>query len=738
MAPGLISLVRISAFSCVLGLPLLSFLPSPGRGGEGKGAPPSKDLVRVLDGLEGLLREAADPGDVKARAARLGGDVEKIFSFLREKVGYLSYPGSLRGAAGTLRTLRGNSLDQAILLAEMLRASGYRARIIQGSLSPEEARSLARKCLGEISRPSRAGGAGRSFLKKAAAFLGVPPRDLRAWAAWRRKGAEARREALLEEGSREGEDLARILQGMKVPLPPGRKALLEKLALWARDHFWVRVRTHKGWRDLDPVLGGRGERKGKPLSPGLGPFAWKVGIRLSLRRNSGGRIEEVTLLEKTFPLSHVSGGGCYLAWVPQAGQLPPSGAVLSMKPSDRAGLWKRVKILRAELLVRGESYPALPFDLRGRVFKPDAYGAIQPAKNLGGALAGKMGGLFGGGAKEKKEKESKFLGLGLVLTVEGPGGAKEVYGRTLFSPSRGGGKNPRALPAGVYAFLVQGEPSTPMDRFVRVLRGLTRNASTLRRIARGERRGLRLLPPLEAPGLLLRFAAERARLAEKLREGREGVSFLWDRPQVYALKEALFRDPGRGRYILQRGIDILENRLVPVSARGEDAGRRALVLGATDTALEASLLPPLGVGTADLSAWSLLARERILGGKERAEKGPGGEILVGWGPGARWEVDPRTWVPAGRVPSGAGQAMLEYAIKIRDQMSTICQVSNLASIFIAGDPDLNERFGKADRIKGYICGVVDGNLPAVYVNNLTSDMTAGLWTRAANALAGVE
>ena len=738
MAPGKISPFRLSFFSfLLLFLPAFSFLvPGPSGPGNQEGTA-GKDLSRVLAALEGLLEEAGDPGDVKSMAAGLGGDPERIFAFVRDRIGFLPYRGALRGASGTLSSRRGNSLDQALLLAGLLRASGFQAVPVHGLLSPEEALSLAEKSLQEIAGSSPAQDGPAVSLQKAAALLGVPPARLQAWLKRRRKGARARREALLEEGARQGGELFRILEDAKIPHPPGRKALLKALAGIVRDHFWVRLRARKGWRDLDPVLPGRGAGKGKPLPAGLGPFAWKVRFKLFLRRESGGRSEDATLLEKRFPLSGIAGGGCYFTWTPQAGTFPPASKLLSMKPAERAGLWKRVKILRAELLVRGEVFPALPFDLQGKVYKADPYGAIPSARKLGGALAGKLGGVFGGGGK-KKEKEYRFLGLRLALDVEAPGGGKTAYERILLPPSPEAGKEPGPMPAGFLALLFRGAPLSPGESFFRVLHGVTRNGETLRRIARGERRGLRLLPPLEAPEILLRFARERALAIGKLRSGEIGTSFLWDRPQIYGLKVSLWRGPGKERFFLRRGIDILENRLTPLPAEGKEGARASLALGVADTALEASLFPPLGREGRSLSAWTFLARATLRGGRPEVERTPGGGILVRWGPEAFWEVDPATWIPVGRVPPGPGQGMLEYAIKTRDVMSTLCQISNLASIFIAGDPELNKSFGSADRIKGYICAVVDGNLPAVYLNNMISDMTAGLWKRAADALAGLE
>ena len=55
---------------------------------------------------------------------------------------YDAYPGSLRGARGTIWGAAGNSVDQASALIAMLRAAGFPARYRQGTLSTTDAQTL--------------------------------------------------------------------------------------------------------------------------------------------------------------------------------------------------------------------------------------------------------------------------------------------------------------------------------------------------------------------------------------------------------------------------------------------------------------------------------------------------------------------------------------------------------------------------------------------------------------------
>jgi transglutaminase-like putative cysteine protease len=85
--------------------------------------------------------------DVKARAAELGADVEKIVAFVRDEVAYEVYPGVLRGAKGTFLGRAGNAPDKSLLLAELLKARGFSVRFVKGTLDDNKAQALVRQML---------------------------------------------------------------------------------------------------------------------------------------------------------------------------------------------------------------------------------------------------------------------------------------------------------------------------------------------------------------------------------------------------------------------------------------------------------------------------------------------------------------------------------------------------------------------------------------------------------------
>ena len=157
--------------------------------------PPLTDIAPELL-LSTLAADTADPVIV-AQAAALGHDPQRIFNFVRDTIGYEAYPGSLRGARGTLWSQAGNALDQASLLIALLRASGIPARHVQGTLMETQAQGLI-----------------RSMFPPALRVIGCPPPDA----------------------------------------PRADPATHIHLLAETQDHFWVEVYTGGGFIAADPTF----------------------------------------------------------------------------------------------------------------------------------------------------------------------------------------------------------------------------------------------------------------------------------------------------------------------------------------------------------------------------------------------------------------------------------------------------------------------------------------------------
>lgn len=94
-------------------------------------APAMLEIIRELRAL--IDRSRFDPQAVLDRADY---DDREIVAWVKERIAYEPYAGVLRGVEGTLGSGAGNSADQSLLLASLLRDAGFEARIVQGALSP--------------------------------------------------------------------------------------------------------------------------------------------------------------------------------------------------------------------------------------------------------------------------------------------------------------------------------------------------------------------------------------------------------------------------------------------------------------------------------------------------------------------------------------------------------------------------------------------------------------------------
>jgi large repetitive protein len=126
--------------------PLAQALSNVALSAPGKAASVSKRVKpRTLPATP--ITTIADPADgtdpyIVAEAQMLGNSATQIFAFVRDQVGFDVYAGSLRGARGTLWTNAGNALDRASLLIALLRAAGYTAQYVQGTLTGSQATQI--------------------------------------------------------------------------------------------------------------------------------------------------------------------------------------------------------------------------------------------------------------------------------------------------------------------------------------------------------------------------------------------------------------------------------------------------------------------------------------------------------------------------------------------------------------------------------------------------------------------
>ena len=209
-----------------------------------------EELKKVL---ETIPKENFDP---QAAVKSIGRDHEKIFFWIRDFTYLVPYRGSLRGAVGMLMDRSGNSLDRAVLLKELLRVSGLRARLVQGILSDEEAEEVLLKAvflpkenLSEKELPSE-----KKLKQQARAFagrLGLDSAEMEDQITNGLKDSERREVDLSRRIFEQTENIFNAVKNHRVDGGDSiRSGYIEAL----KEHWWVQLQKDGEWIDLDPTF----------------------------------------------------------------------------------------------------------------------------------------------------------------------------------------------------------------------------------------------------------------------------------------------------------------------------------------------------------------------------------------------------------------------------------------------------------------------------------------------------
>jgi len=193
------------------------------------GDPEADDIIILIeqmveDASVAKSRLRSDHLDLEVLLEQIGDDPAGITRWVAEETRWLPYRGALRGASGVLMDRTGNSLDRALLLAELLALTGADVRLAGAQLPPELASAMAESSLAMTGGPTVVEpdfgdadevAAYRSSVESAAAVL-----------------ADA--VGLLD----------RAPDPASAEVPTGS----------ASDHWWVQASVDGSWVDLDPQL----------------------------------------------------------------------------------------------------------------------------------------------------------------------------------------------------------------------------------------------------------------------------------------------------------------------------------------------------------------------------------------------------------------------------------------------------------------------------------------------------
>ena len=207
------------------------------------------DLDRKQSGFGAFIEDLA---------FELEYDVEKIFRFVSDEIGYEPYEGALRGITGTLWSGAGNSVDQAILLKALLDASSVNVQFVAGPLPEAEATTLLEATAQSPTIPESA----RLFMEaENTAAAEVAAATTVATPAAPVEGAKLvaqldalRSDLLAQATDRARKDLTKLsdvlagagvlVSGAAQELPPGER----------EQHVWLRMASGTEMIDLDPTF----------------------------------------------------------------------------------------------------------------------------------------------------------------------------------------------------------------------------------------------------------------------------------------------------------------------------------------------------------------------------------------------------------------------------------------------------------------------------------------------------
>jgi transglutaminase-like putative cysteine protease len=218
-------------------------LPAAGRGVV---TPPRRTTVAAT---------ATALGSISDLAASLDHDVERIFRFVSEEIRYEPYVGILRGARGALLGRSGNSADQALLLAELLAASGISYRYASGAIDDATAGAILGAGVTDV--VTARDDAFRVLVADAQAAVapGAPSAspDLEQDAII--ASIEADAPAIIATAARQLQDsvstIMAALADAGITLPEAVPTLPERERT---QHVWIQAASGTDWVDLDPTL----------------------------------------------------------------------------------------------------------------------------------------------------------------------------------------------------------------------------------------------------------------------------------------------------------------------------------------------------------------------------------------------------------------------------------------------------------------------------------------------------
>ncbi len=287
-------------------------------------------IQALEDGDREAPRDRWDPAYVVDNA---GIEPAALLQWMRGSVVWMPYRGALRGATGVLMDRVGNSVDQALLMAELLRAAGKTVRLAHADLPPSVANEAWQRVVGASKQPFQPA---PSLSAEDAASAATPPEDVLESADL--YGIDrsrvtailgtARKDAIdmsRDLRARVEDQLARLTTALALPADSGSAASPAEGLVAIADHWWVQYRDGKGWIDVDPLAAEPGV--GAALAPASANYEveaipadleHRVTLRMVTEQTKDGALEEGAPVEQQLRTRDLIGKRIVLSHFPMA------------------------------------------------------------------------------------------------------------------------------------------------------------------------------------------------------------------------------------------------------------------------------------------------------------------------------------------------------------------------------------------------------------------------------------
>lgn len=412
--------------------------------------------LREWISLQEELRQHLDRTFIELDAALLANDydADSLSEFVRQEITFQEYQGVFRGATGTLQTRAGNTLDQSLLLATLLRDAGYDARIAHAKISSD----LAILLLGQMARfpdpPQVYGDGASAILFKIAEFLKSQDLNPDSTAVWETE-LEERRQLVGELSSA----VMTALANSEVSLQQG--IMPTEIVEEARDYYWCQYRNgpSSDWVDVhtafDAIPADFSNLQPTKFFQGEIPeeLQQRITIQLFASRRVGGRTEDSEIMQ---------------SWSRPVANLYGTPIVISVVPSQFARMGEDDYDASSDLFLPYLNESLAPgakaFDLNGNIVPADVAmshmaGIFKTVSGKGISAATALQNL-GKADEDVQERAMALKDVWLEISLSGPGVDSDRRWRRSFRSDGGAGlPTGHSLARRIVINLAAGSPS---------------------------------------------------------------------------------------------------------------------------------------------------------------------------------------------------------------------------------------------------------------------------------------